>query len=433
MKRVRLGLFGRTALALAGPFLVVQIVLAAVFVTHVSLPLARSATEDLAALITLVTQTWAELPPDTRADYQTELRLNHHLQVELAQGPRPGDETHLPYPALLQRALADRTGVESHLTHSSNPEMYWVDVTTPEGVLRIGFSDDRIGAYPSRVVLTALAGVVLASLFTAMLLARWLTRPLARLTRATDTVGHGELPPPLPETGPRELQILAMRFNSMARDVRDLLQGRTTLLAGVSHDLRTPLARMRLSLAMLPETVDSTLIADIERDVENMDRLIGQYLSFARGVAHEPPKHGDLGKILGEAVADLRRQGAQVAWHAPGQCVRRVPMLALRRVLANLLDNAWRHGQGSAIEVQLDCTPERALIRVLDCGPGIADDERASVFEPFRRARDARVPGSGLGLAIVRQLAQINGWTVSLHARDGGGTEARVEIPTPAG
>src|SRR3546814_9057812 len=110
------------------------------------------------------------------------------------------------------------------------------------------------------------------SLLTAVLLARWLTQPLARLTRATDAVGQGQLPPALPESGPRELQLLATRFNHMARDVRKLLESRTTLLAGVSHDLRTPLARLRLSLAMLPDAVDPGLIADIERDVESMDR-----------------------------------------------------------------------------------------------------------------------------------------------------------------
>ncbi|MGD9582957.1 MAG: ATP-binding protein [Lysobacterales bacterium] len=431
MKRFRLGLFGRTALALAAPFLAVQIALAAVFVVHVNLPLARSATEDLAALITLVTRTWVELPPDTRSDYQTELRLNHHLLLEPARGPQPGVETHLPYPALLQQALAERTGAESHLTRSSDPEMYWVDLPTPEAVLRIGFSRDRIGAYPSRVVVVAMAAVVLASLLTAMLLARWLTQPLARLTRATDAVGHGELPPALPETGPRELQLLAMRFNHMARDVRSLLESRTTLLAGVSHDLRTPLARLRLSLAMLPDAVDSGLIADIERDVENMDRLIGQHLSFARGAAPEAPQPCDLGEILDAAIADVRRQGAQVAWQAPGHCIRAVPVLALRRVLSNLLDNAWRHGQGSPVQVQLDCAPAQVVVRILDRGPGIAEDERERVFEPFQRARHARAPGSGLGLAIVRQLAHANGWAVSLLARDGGGTEARMEIPTP--
>ena len=430
MKRFRLGLFGRTAVALAAPFLAVQIALAAVFVAHVSLPLARSATEDLAALITLVTQTWVELPPETRADYQTELRQNHRLLLEPARGPQPGVETHLPYLALLQKALAKRTGVESHLTRSSHPEMYWVDLPTPETTLRIGFSHQRIGAYPSRVVVAAVAAVVLASLLTALLLARWLTRPLARMTRATDAVGLGDLPPPLPETGPRELQLLARRFNHMARDVRKLLESRTTLLAGVSHDLRTPLARLRLSLAMLPDSVDSSLIVDIERDVESMDRLIGQHLSFARGAAPEPPQPCDLGEILDAAVADVRRQGAQVVWQTPDHCIRSVPVLALRRALANLLDNAWRHGQGSATQVQLDCAPTQVVVRILDRGPGIADDERERVFEPFQRARHARAPGSGLGLAIVRQLADANGWAVSLHRRDGGGTEARVEIPT---
>jgi two-component system osmolarity sensor histidine kinase EnvZ len=432
VKRFRLGLFGRTALALITPFLLVQSALVAVFVVQVNLPLARSATEDLAALIVLVAQTWAELPPDTRADYQNELRVNHHLLLEPARGPQPGLETHLPYPALLQKALAERIGVESHLTRSSDPEMYWVDLPTPEAVLRIGFSHDRIGAYPLRVLVVAVAAVVLASLLTAMLLARWLTRPLARMSRATAAVGHGELPQPLPESGPRELQLLARRFNQMACDVRQLLDSRTTLLAGVSHDLRTPLARLRLSLAMLPESVDSTLVADIERDVESMDRLIGQHLSFARGAVPEAPQPCDLGEIIGAAVADMRRQGAQVHWRTPDECIRAVPVLALRRVLSNLLDNAWRHGQGSPVEVRLDCAPTQAVVRILDRGPGIAEDERERVFEPFQRARQARAPGSGLGLAIVRQLAQANGWTVSLHARDGGGAEARFAMPTSA-
>lgn len=429
MRRFRLGLFARTALVLAVPLLLVQAAVVAVFVAHVNLPLARAATEDLAALIALATRTWVELPPGTRADYQTELRLNHRLSLAPAQGAQPGVETHLPYPALLQQALKERMGVTSHFTRSSDPEMYWVDVPTAEAVLRIGFSDARIGAYPSRVVVTGVLGVVLASLLTAMLLARRLTLPLARLSQATDVVAQGGLPAPLPETGPRELAMLARRFNQMARDVRALVDGRTTLLAGVSHDLRTPLARLRLSLAMLPDSVEPTLIADIERDIASMDRLIGQHLSFARGAAPEPPQLCDLGDILDAAIADLRRQGAHVAWQAPTQRSSRVAMQALRRAVANLLDNAWRHGQGSPLQVQLDYTPAQAVVRILDRGPGIGEDERETVFEPFRRSPHARVPGSGLGLAIVRQLAQANGWNVSLHARVGGGTEARIDIP----
>jgi len=432
VKRPSLGLFERAALALAGPFLLAQAVMVAIFVWQVNLPLARSATEDLAALIVLAAQTWVELPPETRPDFQTELRHNHHLILAPAAGPLPGGETHLPYPALLQEALASRIGVESHLTQSVDPDMYWLDLPTSEVTLRIGFQHDRIGARPQRVLLAGLVAVLLASLATALLLARWLIRPLTRLARASEAIGHGELPAPLPETGPRELAALATRFNRMAREVRGLLDSRTALLAGVSHDLRTPLTRIRLSMAMLPGSTPADLVGDIERDIEQMEGLITQHLAYARGFAPEVAEPRDLVEVVGEAVANAERQGLAVDWRPPPPCVRPVQAGALARILGNLLENARLHARGRGVELRLETRPDRIRIGVLDRGPGVDPDEAETLFRPFQRSRHAREPGSGLGLAVVEQLAHSHGWTVTLGTRVGGGAEVWLELPGSA-
>jgi len=424
----RLGLFARTALALVIPFLLLESLVVAAFVYQMNLPLARRATDDLAALIVLAAQTWVELPPETRPSFEHELATNHDLRLIPASGVIPGKETHLPYPALLQQALARRLGFDTHLYRNQGSDMYWVDLPMPEADLRIGFAHDRIGVRPTRVLITALAGVALAAILTAMLLARWLTRPLARLSGAAIKVGHGEVPDPLPETGPRELATLARRFNRMARDAHELLQGRTTLLAGVSHDLRTPLARLRLALAMLPENVDPSLLADIERDIQDMDRLIGQHLDFARTTEPEAATMHELNDIVNDAVDRIRRQGVDIQWHPGASCRRSIAANSLRRILTNLLDNAARHGRGP-VEIRLDCSSDRIVLEILDHGPGVNPAEIEQLFAPFQRGRETRVQGSGLGLAIVRELAKRNDWRIGLEPRESGGTRAWVEIP----
>ncbi len=414
-------------MALALPFVLAQAIAALLFVLHVNLPLVRSATEDLATLIVLSVDTWHRLPVAQRADYQQQLD-GHGLQLAVARGPLPGEATVLPYPAMLQDALQRHLGGEARLTRSESPPMYWVDVVRGDTTIRVGFHHDRVEPRPLTAFWMMLGTTLLATLLTALLLARWMTRPLERLAQAAEAVGKDRLPEPLPESGPRELAALAARFNRMAREVRELIDGRTTLLAGVSHDLRTPLARLRISLAMLPESTDPDVIADIERDVEQMDRLIGQHLHFARGAGPASAEPADIAELIDEAVGHLRRRGVEVAWQAPGHCVRAIDPLALRRIVDNLLENAARHGEGAAVEVQLRCAPGHTTIRVLDRGPGIGQDETESLFRPFQRARNVRTPGSGLGLAIVRQLSEANGWKVELQQRDGGGTEARVDI-----
>jgi two-component system osmolarity sensor histidine kinase EnvZ len=288
-----------------------------------------------------------------------------------------------------------------------------------------------------------LLGSSLLALGLAHGLARHIARPVARLEQAASEVAAGRGPAALPEEGPVELAQLARHFNHMAAQVQELLQARTTLLAGASHDLRTPLARMRLALEMLRlKPDDGRLIDRIDADVAAMDALIGQMLDLARGLDRERPTRLHLRPWLDELAARhadaAQAVGAGLTVACDPNLTLDVPAAALGRILENLLGNALRYAPGP-IELAArrlppsDAWPQGALrLSVADRGPGLSDAERDAVWRPFHRLETSRSPatgGWGLGLAVVRQLAQIHGWRTRLLAREGGGLEAVVELP----
>lgn len=295
----------------------------------------------------------------------------------------------------------------------------------------VGFPASRIAVQPSLALLIILLAGALVTVMTSALLARWLIQPLIRLANATQRIGKGQRPSPLPETGPTELATLAREFNRMGEEVEALLANRTTLLAGISHDLRSPLARIRLALGMLTEKPDAQLLERVMRDVEAMNALIARCLEVGRDFAEKESADIDLCELLTD-IAREHAAGMEIRGRKGPNCRLRVKPLALRRILSNLVDNATRYGDGQAVDIEYDIADSLVEIRVLDRGPGIPETEREAVFQPFRRldpSRSSRTGGSGLGLAIVRQIAQTNSWSVTLDSRPGGGTIARVQLP----
>jgi two-component system osmolarity sensor histidine kinase EnvZ len=213
--------------------------------------------------------------------------------------------------------------------------------------------------------------------------------------------------------------------------VDDLLDGRTTLLAGLSHDLRTPLSRMRLALEMLERKPDPRWIARLDADIQQMSRLVGEMLELARGLGREEPVPIDVVKLVEELAQHTRDEGVAVETQVEPCTIVAAPV-ALRRILDNYVSNARRYGGAGALRIEARCSPRAACIDVLDRGPGIPEDQLETVFRPFHRVESSRsstTGGSGLGLAIVRQLAQANGWHVRVENRQGGGLAARVELP----
>lgn len=426
-------LFRRTALTLTLAFVLLMLVALGAVAYFINLPLGRQATDDLAALIVLSAQTWVELPPATRPDFEHELTEHHGLIIQPADVPLPDHTSIYPYRMLLEQALENRLGHTITVSTTHNPDFYWVDIPVGGQKLRVGFAQDRIGVQPPFALATIFAAMLVIVVVTALILARRIAGPLTRMAHAAQLVGHGSEPQPLAENGSAEMAGLARAFNRMAQDVRELLANRTTLLAGVSHDLRTPLARLRLAVEMLPGESDPKLIAGLVRDLDVMDTLLSQYLALASGMIEEAIESLDLRELVDGVVADAQRAGANVHWtpgSAPVMCAVRAH--SLERIVTNLLDNARRYSADGEIEIECISENGEVVIRILDRGPGIPEAERETVFRPFYRleaARSVAGGGSGLGLAIARQLADANGWIIALDARPGGGMIAHLHLP----
>ena len=432
----RLSLTQQNALLLAVFFIAFELVTAVATAYFLMLPMARRSAADLAGLMTLSAQTWSELPPVTRPAFEVELLRSHALALRAEPPQNPALPTwDEPYLRFLVAALSARVGepLDGSREWVGDEEWFWVSLPAGGGRLSVGLPHQRIGPRPIHALLVSLAGGMLLTLAAAWWLARRTNRPLHRLEQAVTSLGQGQTPEHLPETGPREIAALSRRFNQMAKQVEDLLAARTVLLAGVSHDLRTPLARLRLAVEMLVRKPAPELVEQVESDIEAMDRLIGDVLTLARGLGHEAVQRVAVPELLTELV-DAIPGAVDKVQITPIEEVLEVPLGALRRILSNLLENALRYGNGQPVMLQAEVKNGLCRIGVLDRGPGIPPAELEKVFRPFYRleaSRSVSTGGSGLGLAIVRQLAAAQGWQVTLQARSGGGLAAWLEIPLP--
>ena len=418
-------LFARTALILAVVFVLFQAMATLVVYQTVVKPVAERSADDLAGLIVLSAQTWVELPPEVRPAFERELAKRHGLRLQAAtNGMRPPAAA-FPFRREIEQALSRRLGTHILLEGGEETHTAWVVMAIGGRQLQAGFFPDRYAMRPPLAAATLVSLGALLVLFTALLLVRRIIVPLAHASRAAGVVGRGGMPEPLPETGPRELADLARRFNRMAREVQGLLENRTTLLAGISHDLRTPLTRLQLKLELLQTKFDPAKLQSMEKDLAEMNAMIGGYLELARSTQPEAAQEIDLDELL-QRLAE--KHGAD---YAPGgPCRFRAGPGALTRILDNLLQNANRYGAGKAApSLRLKFGAKHVEIAVLDSGPGIPEAELGKVLRPFYRVESSRAAatgGTGLGLAIVKQLAEINGWQIRLGNRPEGGLEARL-------
>jgi two-component system osmolarity sensor histidine kinase EnvZ len=427
VKHLTRSLFARTALTLALAFIVFQAAAFWVVTRTLIVPVAERSADDLAGLIVLSAQTWVELPPETRAAFERELARRHGLRLTTVDVGATADAPRFAFRKQIEAALSRRVGETVVLRGVPDKAAAWLDIPVGGHDLRVGFFPNR---YAVKLPLAAIAVIVLGtllSLLTALFLVRRLTVPLARAARAASQVGAGELPEPLPETGPAELAELARRFNTMAAEVRALLDNRTTLLAGISHDLRTPMTRLQLHLEMLRDAPSPARIDRAVADLADMNKLITGYLELARTTQPEQKTRFDLAGLLEEVAADTN-----LPWPGAAPCEVEAGRLAVRQIVSNLVQNAQRYGGGAPVELALECGDKRARVIVRDAGVGIPEDQLEKVFRPFYRLEGSRsqaTGGTGLGLAIVRQLAETNGCRVTLRNRTAGGLEAVLELP----
>ncbi|MCX7166775.1 MAG: ATP-binding protein [Rhodocyclales bacterium] len=272
---------------------------------------------------------------------------------------------------------------------------------------------------------------LLLSLVGAWLIVFRITRPLKALQQAARKVGAGETPARLDESGPTELATVAHAFNQMSADLAQIDQDRALILAGISHDLRTPLTRLRMGIEM---AADEGLREGMTTDVEEMDKTIGQFLDFARSESGEAQQDVNLAALLDELATQYRRRGFKVEFAAlPPTFTVTLPVRpqALRRAITNLIDNALRYaGSEFPVELALSTAADEFSIEVRDSGPGIPAADVERMKRPFARLEAARTntAGAGLGLAIVDRIARSHNGRLELLPRQGGGMIARLAL-----
>jgi two-component system osmolarity sensor histidine kinase EnvZ len=307
----------------------------------------------------------------------------------------------------------------------------WVKLKVKDQAWWVVFPADAFGLGPA----AAWAGWSVVSLVLALtgglaLMLR-VNRPLRALTDAAADIAAGKNPPALPERGPSEIRTLSQAFNRMSSALRQQESNRAVLLAGVSHDLRTPLSRLRLALEMSSARLDPAVCEGMQADIEDMDGIINQFLDFARDATAEAPQaRSDLNALVESLVERYRRRGQPVEARLAQLPPLDLKPMAVQRMITNLVDNALRYG-GGPVEIETGREGAMAVLKVLDRGPGIPEQEVERVMQPFTRLEQARsdVQGAGLGLAIVDRVARLHGGGVRLAPRSGGGLEARVELP----
>ena len=412
----------RTNLTLGISSLIIVAIAVAALQYFVVQPISEQSADDEAALLVLSAQTWVELPPEARRYFELELAENHDLVISaVPEQYAPVEYGQSPFLSLLEDKLNERFGAP--VTMSQSEELTWATLPIAGFELQIGFSATR------RDIRTTYVGIVIAGLgaavvfLTSLFIVLRITRPLVQAAERAETFRGGRNFDPLPEEGPKELVVLARNFNTMAREISTLLSNRTTLLAGISHDLKTPLTRMRLAVELLPDDVDPALVERFERNLESMDELITDALKLSSGT-HEAEQEVDLRPFVEALLSSYEVPIPLECRGCPTAPVRVAPG-ALRRVLTNLLTNAHQHGRDVRVRLL------GREIHVLDSGPGIPLEHRESVFQPFFRldsSRSAATGGSGLGLAIVHQLCQTHSWRIEIGAKPGGGTDVCLAI-----
>ena len=433
-------LLWRTFLLLAALVLLTTAAWFQIFRSYEIEPRARALAQNLVSVVNLTHVALLTAQPEKRRDLLAELAEREGIQVYPSE---PGElivaMADTPVLELAKSLMREQLGAETRfavrrdglpglwVSFSIEDDEYWVRIPRERLERRIAMRWVAWGLLALALALTA-----------AYLIVSRVSRPLHSLAAAAGEIGRGRRPDPVPESGPQEIRTLASAFNQMSQGLSRLEQDRALILAGVSHDLRTPLARLRLGIEMSSQ--DEALRAGMHGDIEEMDRIIGQFLDFARLDGGEANQVIELDVILEEVVERYRKLGHDVAASVEPVQLSCKPLM-LRRALANLIDNALRYS-GTAVEARLrkdDAPagmryPATVVIEVLDRGPGIPQSETERLKQPFTRLEQARSGsgGSGLGLAIVDRVVHAHGGSFELGAREGGGLVARLRIPIRA-
>lgn len=463
MRWVPSSLFGRTLLVLAAGLIVAQAATVVLNLFDRGGSVYRLAAFQIGARIAQTARMLNSLPAQQRPKLAEQLD-GRHLRVVLSGTKVPvatGFSEHDSYEKAFTRSLRSQIGAPWPVTveitswprsrrvpgegAAATPfeiwlarHFYFLLPGTFSLVAQIGLEDGTVAVFYAAIPQEPLSRfesllprvlLLLAVCFAlAALLVRMTTRPLARLARAVDGLGEDPHAAPLVETGPSEVRKVIQAFNRMQARVRHQLSERAQLLGAISHDLQTPITRLRLRSELLP---DPALREKMQRDLDEMEAMVGSTLEFFRAVAKEPRRQPvDVGALVDSLCEDRRETGEKISASGIALAPLHADARALRRCLDNIVGNAVRYAGGA--EIEIDDDPKRLRIAVRDRGPGIPPEELERVFEPFYRldgSRNRASGGTGLGLSIARNIARWHGGDIRLQNAANGGLVAELRLP----
>lgn len=426
------GLLGRSLLIIVVPLVVLQLVSAYVFYGSHWETVAKRLAKGLAGDVGAVIESLRAFPGEAERGLILSIAANKmELDIRFLAGAILPNQPKAAPSGLLERALA-----EAMDERVQRPYRIDADSLEREVVIRVQLSDGLLEVFAPRKRLFSSTTYVfiLWMIGTAMLLfgiatvfMRNQVRSVSKLAVAADRFGKGQDVADFKPEGAREVRRAAQAFNLMRSRIQRQIQQRTEMLAGVSHDLRTPLTRMKLQLAIMGELDGRT---ELEEDINEMERMVEGYLAFARGEGSEQPEQTDLPALVDEVVGRFRRQGAVIDLHNEGGIAMPLRPDSMSRAIGNLIGNALRYG--GHVWVRVGVRGEAAEVLVDDDGPGIPPDRREEVFKPFTRLETSRNPGTGgvgLGLTIARDIVRTHGGDVLLEDSPLGGLRARIRLP----
>jgi two-component system osmolarity sensor histidine kinase EnvZ len=425
-------LLGRSLMIIVTPLIVVQLISTWVFYDRHWESVTRWLANSLAGEIAVVIQHLRDFPAaDDRAWILEVAQLNMDLGITLKAGAMLPENREAPGDSITERLLARALDEMVRRPYTIDPQSgdkpVEIAIQLPEGVLQVEVPRKRLTSPTTLLFVMWSAGSALVLFVVATIFMRNQVKPIRRLASAAESFGKGRDVAEFRPAGATEVRQAAAAFARMRDRIRRQIKQRTEMLAGVSHDLRTPLTRMKLQLAMMPETPE---IRGLRSDVIEMEKMVDEYLAFARGEGTERPTVTSLTALLEEVVQDAARNGTQVTLETDGELIVPVRPNAFKRCITNIVNNAAHYGSTVAVHAVRD--GNTIEITVDDDGPGIPPDKRDDVFKPFRRLEASRNPetgGVGLGLTIARDIVRGHGGDVQLETAPLGGLRARLSLP----
>ncbi|MFA6280562.1 MAG: ATP-binding protein [Bdellovibrionales bacterium] len=424
-------LFGRTLLIIVMPTLLALIVATFVFFDRHWYTTTNRLTIAVAADISMVVEMLDLMKDDEekgaliriankKMDLSVTYQPKEHLSKRVKHYANPLSE-------MLRLALDERVGYPHLIDMRRAPDMVAVQVEIPRGLYTFYVPQRRIYTPTTEVFIGWMIGSSILLSGIALLFMQGQIRPVRRLAEAAEAIGKGQDVPWFKVEGATEVRQASAALMVMRDRIHRAMNQRTAMLAGVSHDLRTPLTRMKLQLAMMQETSQTR---GFQADIADMENMLEAYLAFARGEEAEVVTQVDLVSLLQDIIEGMKRQNDHVTLKADTPCIMMLRAHSIKRCIGNLVSNAARYGKNVVVTMAL--RDHAVDILVDDDGAGIPREKREEVFRPFMRLDESRnkdTGGVGLGLTIARDIARAHGGDVVLEEAPLGGLRARVWLP----